>query len=343
MNVDLRVLREAIQKVRHTISKDKSVAAYQWILFRDRKITTFDGNTATITASTIPELECAVLGSKFVTMLDVLNDGRSAQFELVKGWLKVKAGHYETKIPTFDLRDYPTLAISGSEMFCEATNLISAMKTIKPSIEKEDKGSPISGVGMRGKFIYATDGKRITRARLNKPVESEISISKTGSDQLVRMGQPDHLFRLGTMIGGLYTSQKTLVMTRTLTATFPYDAVDDMFKPGKYSLTLDVPADLLESVERVRALADDDETSLHLESDGKTLIITTISDTGSAKDVIRFACKKPFKIKVQADRLRASLRTLKPKTIDLSDVIYGDARMLLFSGEDYQHCMALMT
>lgn len=31
MNVDLRKLREAIQKVRHTLSKDKAVEAYRWM------------------------------------------------------------------------------------------------------------------------------------------------------------------------------------------------------------------------------------------------------------------------------------------------------------------------
>ncbi len=32
MNVDLRQLRESIQKVRHTLSKDKAVEAYNWII-----------------------------------------------------------------------------------------------------------------------------------------------------------------------------------------------------------------------------------------------------------------------------------------------------------------------
>lgn len=341
MNVDIHKLREAVQLVRHTLSKDKAIESYRWICFRERRITTFDGNTATVTASPLPELECVLLGDKFVTMLDVLNDGRSARFELVEGWLNVKAGRYETRIPTFDLRDYPTIEISGSKKFCEATNLVECFKAIKPAIEK-DISSPIGGVGMRGSYLYATDGKRISRAKLSHPVKSSISISKTGADQLTRLGQPDHLFEIGNMVGGLYAAQKTLVMTRTLEAMFPYDAVDTAFEDGKHRVVLEVPNELLPAVERVRAMNDNEESAIHLECNGEVLTLRCESDTGTAKDSIALQAGAPFKIKVHADRLRASLRALKPETIDLSDVIYGDARMLRFSGEGYEHAMALM-
>lgn len=342
MKVDVRQLRESVQRVRHTLSKDKAVEAYRWICFRDRRITTFDGNTCTVTASPVPELECVLLGDKFVTMLDVLNDGRSARFDLAKGWLKVKAGSYETRIPTFDIRDYPTIEINGSVPFCKARNLVEAFKAIKHSVEK-DVGSPLGGVGLRGSYLYASTGKAITRAYLDAPVDAAVSISKTGADQLTRLGQPDHLFKLDNMIGGLYGELKTLVMTRVLQQMFPYDVADKAFEPRDPSLVLEAPPDLLPAVERVRALNDNEENALFLESDGKTLTLYTESDTGTSKDVIAFACEHPFKIKVHGDRLRAALRALKPTHVDLTDVVYGDARGILFSGEDYKHVMALMT
>ena len=143
--------------------------------------------------------------------------------------------------------------------------------------------------------------------------------------------------------GGFAPSVEFVLIARTTVGTFPFDLVDNTLAKGSDDWTYPVPRDLLEVVERVRALVDDEESQLLLQCDGSRLTISTReTETGHAQESIPFEVRTDFNIKVKAETLRSTLRQLKPTHIDLTDLAQGDSRMLLFRGEGYETAMALM-
>lgn len=345
MKVAFAELRKAVSRVKATVAKATTVETFTRICLRNGKLSSFDGMSGTITSCGLKGFEFCVSAKKLVALTDVLR--QEGTLEHKDGWLYVRSGSYSTKIPTFDARDFPDLTPPGlpSQVFCQATNLIPALKAAASTMETDESRTALYGLAFREGHVYSTDGKRVTRADLDAPADPACSpsIARPAVQQLLRLGQPKYLFWAGNNIGALYPEIKTVLMARVTVGTFPFALVDGILKSRTEEWTYPVPPNLLEVVERVRALVDDEESQLLLRCDGSNLTVATKpTETGQAEETIPFNISTAFDIKIKAESLRSTLRELKPTHIDLSDLTKGDARMLLFRGEGYEHSIALM-
>lgn len=341
MNVDFAQLADEVDRVRNTVARDDAVEIYTWLCWRDGKLTSFSGTAGTVTKSSLT-LEFCIDAKRMQAVLGVLKK-KHGTMELRSGWLHITSGSYETKLPTTDVEDFPhILPKAGGTRYCEATNLVEALKVVTAFVEKDAGKVSIFGIGMRGNYVYSTDSKRVTRAQLNSPVLYPKVLSKGAVDQLIRLGQPQYLFSADENIGAIYPEQSTAFMARGLAASFPYDTLDKVFEnKGTHCST--VPSELRDVVDRVCALIDDDEHQLDLEGTGTLLRLSTTSISGGSTETLACFMGLSFKCKVKSDSLQAVLRKLKPDTIDLTDVIAGAQRMLLFRGLGYETAMGLMS
>ena len=90
-------------------------------------------------------------------------------------------------------------------------------------------------------------------------------------------------------------------------------------------------------------MADKDESRLTLSCDGHKLTVATKEqELGSAVDTLPLEVGHQFSIYVRAESLRQVLKNMKPETIDFTDVVDGQKRMLRFKKNGCEHAMALM-
>lgn len=343
MNVDFKPLSEAIGRARGTaVLKAPQVESHGWFCLTDGRIHSFNGISGTVTNSSLPkDLKCCVPAKRFAAAVAAV-EKQSGTIEVTDGWMHIQAGNYSTKLPTFPTYDFPDLSVKDVTEFCSATNISEALKLVSLSMETDENKLVIYGCGIRNSYVYSTDGKRLTRAKLNKPATGAVSIGRTAVRQLAKMGEPDFLFKTGEYVGALYKDLKTTVLSRTLNQQFPFEAVDNQLLNRTDDEAVVIPGTLAEAVGRVKGLATDDETQLRLECAGGLLTISTVVTDGVTKDAVAFP-SKDFKIKIKADSLHAVLKTLRPTRLDLTDVMLGDARMVVFLGDGYEHAVALMS
>lgn len=345
MNVEFSQLRDAVGRVKATVAKAGVVESFTRICIRNGKLSSFDGMSGTITSCGLNGFEFCVPAKKLIALTDVLGK-KSGTLDYRDGWLHIKAGNYSTKIPTFDVIEFPDLMPKGkTEIFCEAQNLVQALKACSASMETDEARTALYGIAFSRDHVYSTDGKKMTRAKLDAPVKigQTVSIAKPAVQQLTRLGQPKYLFWADANVGALYPDIKTVLIARSTVGSFPFALVDNALNMGSDQFSFPVPSDLLEVVERVRALVDDEESQLLLSCDGQRLKVKTKdTQTGGAEETITFATGASFSVKLKADSLRNTLRQLKPTQIDLTDIVQGQKRMLFFRGPGYEHAMALM-
>ncbi len=351
MKVDFEKLNKAIEKVRATVAKKNQVEAYTWFCIRDGKISSFDGTTGTVAPCQIDDIDCCVPARKFMALAGALSK-QEGEVEHQDGWLEVKAGTFKARIPSADVRDFPDLLgiLKGAKVYCQASNLVDALKACRDSMEKDKDREAFYGVGFRGPYAYSVDGKRATRATLDSSVPSSLSIAKPAVDQIVRLGDPKHfgppkyLFLSGNNVGALYPEAGAVLVTRALSSNFPFDHLDEAFNGGPKNLSLEIPDEMEAIVKRVRAMVDDEESQLLLSCCGRRLTISSrATETGTTQETLTFPVGEAFEAKIKAHSLWSVLTRLQPEQIDLSDLLYGQKRSILFRGDCYEHICALMT
>lgn len=349
MIVEFNKIKAAIAKIRGTVAKSTAVESHKLICIQDNKLHSFDGTTGTVTNCELPGFRFCVGSNEFMKLVDVLGD-KNKQGTLThdNGWLHARVGEYESKIPTFDVIDFPDFMPKGAtKVFCSATNLIEALRACSSAMEDDEKRSQICGIAFKGSYVYSTDGKRMTRADLNAPVHpgEAVALAKPAIQQLIRLGQPKYLFMADSKVGGLFDEIKTVLVARSVVGQFPFHMVDATLNVVSPEWSFPVPEELLEAVERVSALVRDEESQLLLSCNGEWLTISTSSNqTGQAQERIPFVVRTSFKIKIKASTLRSSIRQLKPTHINLTDVATSDLpRALFFSGPNFLHACALMS
>ena len=332
---------EAIAKVKATSTNGKDVELYGMFCFRGGKVATFDGLSGSVTSCDLGGMEFLVTAGKFWSILENLPN---PEFELtqVEGWIHISSGRFSTKLPTQPHYDFPEIMPKDSNVYCKAGNIVQAIKSVSFTADKDDSRQN-AGVGFRGNYIYSLDGKRITRATLDGSVATPVVISKRAADLLARQGAPSYLFLSESNLGALYKETKLIFITRLLNTQMPFDHLDLAFDHQPPTVYRDVPQDLLKVLERVMLMADKDESRITLSCDGKKLTVATKEqELGSATDSLDLELGHAFSVFVRANSLKQVLRSMKPETIDFTDIVSGQKRMLRFKKDGCEHAMALM-
>ena len=347
MEVHFGTIRESLNRIRATVPKNSVVASHKLICIQDNKLQSFNGDTGTSTHCELPGFRFCVPSDDFIKLVDALGNKRGTLTH-EDGWLHARVGEYESKFPTLDLIDFPDFMPKGQlKVFCSATNLIPALKACSSAMDDDASRTQINGIAFRGSSVYSTDQKRLTRARLDSPAHADdvISLPKPAIQQLLKLGQPKYLFIADSKVGALYEDIRTVVVARGVNGKFPFRMVDDALNTAQDDWSFPIPEGLLEALDRVVAMVRDEESQLLLKCNGSWLEIAThATQQGSAVERIPFTVGLSFSIKIKAATLRSSMRQLKPTHVNLTDIAtQRTPRMLMFSGDNFQHACALMS
>jgi DNA polymerase III sliding clamp (beta) subunit (PCNA family) len=187
--IDFELMHDAVKRARGTaVLKQAQVESHSWFCLKKGKLSSFNGISGTITNSGAPqELECCVPAKQFAAVTDALQH-EQGNVHVEDGWMHIVAGKYKTTIPTHSIFDFPELLPKTYTKICEAQNVADAIKSVLISMETDESKTVVYGCGISGAHVYTTDGKRFTRAQLDSPSASSLSIGRAAARQLVRLG-----------------------------------------------------------------------------------------------------------------------------------------------------------
>ena len=339
-----KTLLEALKKVWLTVSDKKDASElHKCLCFADNKVSSFNGHAGLIT-------KCELNGLAFIVKADLLFSlvkSLSGDIEFIKdvGSLTIKAGKHKTKIGLYNSDSFFDVIPARSDKFCEATNLIDAIKKVKFSISTNKSKPELCGIAFYNEHVYSCDNKSVTRVKLNAPVNGYINFPSTAIDVLESVGQPDYLFLSGNgLVGFLKASEKTVFTSTSQVGLLPVKEIDQMLsKPVSGEVIF--PTELPEVIKRLKLVMVNNLGLAEMSfthKDGVLTIHAQNKGVGEAEESIDWPdCKYEFTFNVNPDLL---LEVLKfTHCVDLTDVLSGQRRSLRFVGEGFDHIMGLMT
>lgn len=333
-----REFLESLQRVKATVSASKMVQLLQCYCFKDNKVMTWNGQSGTVTDCPLEGVDFAILAERFHKLVNGLFD--EIQFEFKKDELHIKSGSYKGKLGTVSTRGFPDILPPEQEMYCESPDLTSRLEHVAFSVGTDSTKPAFLGIAIRNSYVYAGDGKRLSRATLTTPAKGLVTIPGPAVEHIVKLGQPDHLFKSQGKVGAFYARGNTTYITSLLAAEFPCNAVDSQFSTlPKIEYLVTFPAELPYALQRVTVLAGE-EVEVVVENTQEGLVVSIqTAEVGEAKEVIPWDCKTPFKFCVDPNFLRQSFE--KTEKVDITNIVEGDCRKLAFTGDNFNHILAL--
>lgn len=334
--LELKTLRSAIDVVKTTVASKAAMEVFRFLCFRNDKLMTYDGVSGTITKCEMNGLEFCIDMQEFSKVLRSLAE-ENLELELASdaSRLKLRSGSFKCSLPAIPHFDFPNIFPTDVEKLCDAPNLKEAVRAVFWAAGDDSVNAVLQGIALAGSYCYSSDGKRATRSRLSSPTSKQVTISRQTAKQIERLGTPSYLFASEGTIGALYVEQKTILTSRTLEANFPVSAVDSFFDKPRDN-TVELPEDLSSVISRV---ARGKDAVVRVFSSNGHLEVTSKDENSEAREVLDWSCPHEVAFRVRAPRLLAALK--KSHRVDLSDLVTGDARMLLFLGDSWEHALAL--
>lgn len=341
MRIDLEVLWEEVERVKATLPSDNMVEVLTTLAYKGGKLLSFNGSTGTITPTVLDDLgDFCVPGKKWCSILSAVKGDGEGTITFADDWLHVRAGLFSTKIPVIRSEDYPDISPTNVTEVVSTPDLVDALRATLVFMEKDASKGPILNVGFFGGHAYSTDRRRVTRSVVGdfgKP----LTITQEAASQIVRLGNPDFLGTCKGMLVAHYAQTNTTVISRQSASPFPFSAFEKVFQQD-IGAVAEIPASLRAAVDRVVSFAEDEEGTVVLEATGDHLkIFTADTEKGGASDAVKFD-SPIFRVKLKGSSLRACLRQLKPSHVDLTDIVSGEGRQVVFSGPKFQCAFAVM-
>lgn len=317
-----------LAKVNPTVSASKMVPIYQCYCFRDGMISTYNGNSGTTTPSPLKEADFCVQANRFFKIIQYCDSEIELDFEANGKKLIIKSNKYKAELGTHVNRSFPEIVPGKMEHYSDADNFVVGLNAIAFSACLNPMKENLFGVTVCNHHLYSSDGIRISRYALNKPVNRPIVFPMFAVEQLIKMGQPDHLFTTGNMVGALWKDSQTIYVSNTMVYKFPVNMVDDMLDKNP-TLTVEFPEEFLSAIARVKLLAPSEETHIVVSYEDKTLTVKALtSDVGEAIEEISWECDYDFRFAIKPDFLEDGIK--KTRRVDLGDILFGEARMIRF-------------
>jgi len=327
--------------VRSTVSNSGLVQILQCFCFRKGFVSTFNGQAGTITALELGGMDFCIAEDKFYRLVSAMPE--TIQLSLGEnGKLTVKSGSNKTDLNTIATRAFPDFLPKEILQYSFAPNFIEGLKRVAFSISSNATKANLMGAGVNGSHIYSADGLRISRFKIAAPVPCPLTIPADAVNHLIKLGQPEQLFHTKSQIGAWYPNHRTHYVVACIAHEFPYAAADHAYQKIAGNIAADFPPEFSYALQRVALLCAEESSEVLIENTNDGLIISTASEEGSGREVLGWAYKEPFKFAANPKLLRQAFES--SNKVDLTNVVKGDKRMLLFKSDDgFEHLLALMS
>lgn len=340
ITVQKRDLLASLDRVRSTIAKNTIVPILECFCFKEGLAYGYNGNAGAVTKCELAGMEFAINAELFYRVMYNLFD--EVHLRMTEKRLHVASGTYKTQLGTMPTKGYPEIIPENLEECLDTPDLLEALQKVVFTANADQMRQPLLGISICGSYVYTSDGRRISRAKIAKPALSRVTVPGALAEYMGKFGLPDKLYKAGGLAVLQYKATKTVYVSNTFENLFPVAAVDQMLADTNAKVLAEFPENLAAAARRVQLLAQTDEDDLIVESTGAGLKVRTTSAFGSAEEEVPWPVNQVFKFAIKPRYLADALqRTLK---VNLAPVLDKDARKLHFyDGQGFDHLVGLMT
>lgn len=334
-------LESALNRVRDTVAGSDVVQVLTCFCFRNGTVSTFNGVAGTVTELNLQGMTFAVPAEKFYKLVVALPKSLTLELDETTGVLTVESGAGTFKVNTVPSKGFPYIVPQERVQWTYAPNFVTALSRVSFSMSDNATQPALNGIGVYGDYVYSTDTLRVSRYKLSMPVPDGMTIPKPAVSSLIRLGQPEQFLRTRSQIVAWYPSTKTTYVSNLCASDFPFEAAERALNFTAGNVAAEFPIDMSSALERVRLFSPEENSDVILESTGNGIVLYTASQIGKGKEFVPWTFPGTFKIAANPVRLKQALDA--SQKVDLTNVVQGDKRMLIFSHADgFQHLLALM-
>lgn len=338
MEVSTSNLLEKLSLAKKTIGTDQ-VPQFQNFCFRNDALYSFDGLCGVAVKAKVGITGC-IPAAHLLRVVGSLKDKVEVTQDETSGVVTIQNGRTQIRVPTAPVSNYPEiLPRSFTPYLGPDSGLHEAMKIVV-ALTSDERQVKFAGVGIRGKYVYGTDGKRATRAKLAVDAGPLVTIPMRAAKRMLEWGEPRQVVVGKGQLVATYSEH--LFVTALMSVNSPVTAIDNQIQAqGKRSKSVVVSESLREAVQRASVFANEKTSGVRFgNSLGKLTVSSGNRELGTFAESESWGFGEDFEIWVQPSHfLAASDLTSK---MDLTNVIEGDARNLRFDGPNFTHILSLM-
>ena len=342
VTVQAKSLQELVGRVALVACKDSSIAVFRQVCLRGGLMSAYDGCYGVISRSPFPDICCCVPADRLETVVRGLSGDIAVS--QVKHGLVLKSGRHTTRLQTADATPFPEILPTHVWPYYTGADFVAALERIAFCASDESaRTARFSGAGFRGRYCYATDGHRASRADLSGEVESPISIPRGALRRILSFGEPSRIHRDDNRLVCSYDEHHTVVVASVSALAYPFDAIDQQF--GRVLRPADdcvFPDEMVSATQRVCGLLGTQshkEIRLENTAAGVLTVRSVESEIGLSEEQLSWDYQTPFQVKLDAGLfIDAVKRTRKG---NLTDVVTGGRSHIRFYGKEFEHVLAL--
>jgi len=330
----------AISRVRRVVDKNHPVAMLRNLCQRDGLLLGYNQLLGVATSCGIDCDFCVPAGPLYRVVSQM---GGPIEIAVEGNLLRLKSGGNTTRLNTTDPAAFPRFLPENTWLLCESPDLVPAMKTAA-QLTAEAPGQPVlHGVGVCGEWVYATDGNRFVRVRLQRPADGEVAVPRQAVSQLVALGSPSKVLTNGAVLVAMYPQTGTAVVCALQAAEFPSAALAGLFEARRdLQWNCRWPDELAVVVQRVHSVTPSaaQQRAVRLSQRAGQLTVSCVKkEIGQSEETLPWDFAGEFDIQVDAGWLVAALK--QTPAGNLADVMTENPRSLWFGEDGFAHILAL--
>lgn len=339
MLADTEEFKAALERVRLTIDTDNPVRAYRYFCFRNNTISTFNGGLGTVTKFECPGWDFCVEADKLWKIVGRLPKESVAL--KVDGKFVITGSDYIYSLPITDTEAFPELEVPPEEpvIICvEQERFISALKAVSLSLPKSTTNihDILNAIGFSLDSIFTTTGPVICSAvALSEYKFPAVSLSTSALASLLRLNPASMSFYNNCVIASTPSTTLYIRQKRQLMPFLDLRQAQKIHMSSK----IDIPDSLVKVVERFSGALKKDTGLLDIRGDGITTKFYYEAGGVVCKAELPIPISESFKIDIT--EFLTALKKLKPKTMDLGDLRFGDGKKICLEGHGYNYCISV--
>lgn len=245
-------------------------------------------------------------------------------------------GRSKTRLQCSDPNLFPQIFPKGYMPFTESEQIT---EVVKKALSLIDSDAPLSQIGIKKDYVYAVDGRRVCRFKLDKPAsEHAVTLSTSAASAFAAQGVPIKVFATDSQLVGHF--KHALFIATFVASRVPYPMIDRLanVEPIADNIKM-LPETFAGALERIRMFCEKHEGAV-LESTGNDLILSARkSDVGAFEEAFDWSFR-PFRIGINPHHINAALSF--SNIVDWSSVLSDDPRVIRFVLPGSDHFVSLM-
>lgn len=342
MLINRENLLAKLQVVYKTVASTDRVHVQQLFCFTQGTIRSFDGVCGTLCKFDVGVNAC-VDADQFMQVVKSL-PGNFEMHQDARGKIVIRYNDNKSEIELLaeSTARFPDFIPKNFQpLLDKESGLAGAVSTLFDLNNTEARTPQFSGIGIKGKFLYALDGNRTTRAELKVPCANPYTIPIHAGLLFSSLGDPSLLVGNRNLLAAIYS--EFLIATQLNASDAPTTAIDQQIElSDKQQVFCQFPVELLPALVRCKSFANEKTSGVKLSyAGGKLEVSSSVESKGGIREVIECHLPIDFKIHVQPTHLLDILK--RTRVANLASLQLSNGRFLRFNGAGFNHIMCLMS